>query len=205
MSGVNSAGCGRLREGVPDGDGRYSALNQTACIRESMAHLTTKRRREFGAAREPNAGSATCNGGKCREARREAWRWRCSREELAPEGNLVIVERGEDKADAPQASRPNAARHFTQIRKHSRRNTTQHRPHRFDLQQLSELAFSSKHGVGFRGFGLPTSGYYCAKISRRQDSSDALRVKSTWERINLRTSDSRASRPSRFSARRRYS
>ena len=112
MSGVNSAGCGRLREGVPDGDGRYSALNQTACIRESMAHLTTKRRREFGAAREPNAGSATCNGGKCREARREAWRWRCSREELAPEGNLVIVERGEDKADAPQASRLNAARHF---------------------------------------------------------------------------------------------
>ena len=111
-SGENSAGCGRLREGVPDGDGRYSALNQTACIRESMAHLTTKRRREFGAAREPNAGSATCNGGKCREARREAWRWRCSREELAPEGNLVIVERGEDKADAPQASRLNAARHF---------------------------------------------------------------------------------------------
>ena len=66
MSGVNSAGCDRLREGVPDGDGRYSALNQTACIRESMAHLTTKRRREFGAAREPNAGSATCNGGQYR-------------------------------------------------------------------------------------------------------------------------------------------
>ena len=45
-SGENSAGCGRLREVVPDGDGRYSALNQTACIRERMAHLTTKRRRE---------------------------------------------------------------------------------------------------------------------------------------------------------------
>ena len=129
MSGVNSAGCDRLREGVPDGDGRYSALNQTACIRESMAHLTTKRRREFGAAREPNAGSATCNGGKCREARREAWRWRCSREELAPDGNLLIAERCEDKADAPQASRLNAARHFPQISRHTRRYTTQCHTH----------------------------------------------------------------------------
>ena len=94
MSGVNSAGCGRLREGVPDGDGRYSALNQTACIRESMAHLTTKRRREFGAAREPNAGSATCNGGQYRP-RKPNTPLRKEVERVAgdPEGNLVIGEK----------------------------------------------------------------------------------------------------------------
>ena len=36
----------------------------------------------------------------------------------------MIVERGEGKANAAQASRPNAARHFPQIRKH--RTPTQH-------------------------------------------------------------------------------
>jgi hypothetical protein len=36
----------------------------------------------------------------------------------------MIVERGEGKANAAQASRPNAARHFPQIRKHS--TPTQH-------------------------------------------------------------------------------
>ena len=36
----------------------------------------------------------------------------CSCEGLVPEGNLVIVERYEDKADAQQAARLKAARHF---------------------------------------------------------------------------------------------
>ena len=94
MSGVNSAGCGRLREGVPDGDGRYSALNQTACIRESMVHLTTKRRREFGAAREPNAGSATCNGGQYRPRKPSTPSRKVPEREAGdPEGNLTIGER----------------------------------------------------------------------------------------------------------------
>ncbi|MBP3405015.1 MAG: hypothetical protein J6N18_02855 [Kiritimatiellae bacterium] len=31
---------------MPDGDGRYSALCQTACIRERMAHPTAKGLRE---------------------------------------------------------------------------------------------------------------------------------------------------------------
>ena len=44
----------------------------------------------------------------------------CSCEGLVPEGNLVIVERCEDKADAQQATRLKAARHFPQISKHSR-------------------------------------------------------------------------------------
>ena len=46
----------------------------------------------------------------------------CSCEGLVPEGNLVIVERCEDKADAQQATRLKAARHFPQISKHSRRH-----------------------------------------------------------------------------------
>ena len=47
----------------------------------------------------------------------------CSCEGLVPEGNLVIVERCEDKADAQQATRLKAARHFPQIRKHCIRHT----------------------------------------------------------------------------------
>ena len=39
-------------------------------------------------------------------------------EGLAPDDNLAIVERCEDKADAQQAMRLKAARHFPQIRKH---------------------------------------------------------------------------------------
>ena len=46
-------------------------------------------------------------------------------EGLVPEGNLMIVERYEDKADAQQATRLKAARHFPQIRK-STQNATQH-------------------------------------------------------------------------------
>ena len=46
-------------------------------------------------------------------------------EGLAPEGNLVIVERCEDKTDAQQATRLKAARHFPQIRKHTERRTAQ--------------------------------------------------------------------------------
>lgn len=46
----------------------------------------------------------------------------CSCEGLVPEGNLVIVERCEDKADAQQATRLKAARHFPQISKHPRRH-----------------------------------------------------------------------------------
>ena len=49
----------------------------------------------------------------------------CSCEGLVPEGNLVIVERCEDKADAQQATRLKAARHFPQIRKHTERRTAQ--------------------------------------------------------------------------------
>ena len=64
---------------------------------------------------------ASCNRGKCRETRRTARGWRCSREELAAEGNLPIAERGEGKADAPQAAGLNAARHFPQIRRHGKR------------------------------------------------------------------------------------
>ena len=47
----------------------------------------------------------------------------CSCEGLVPEGNLVIVERYEDKADAQQATRLKAARHFPQIRKHCSERT----------------------------------------------------------------------------------
>ena len=43
-------------------------------------------------------------------------------EGLVPEGNLMIVERYEDKTDAQQATRLKAARHFPQISKHSRRH-----------------------------------------------------------------------------------
>ena len=66
---------------------------------------------------------ASCNRGKCRDKRRTARGWRCSREELAAEGNLPIAERGEGKADAPQAAGLNAARHFPQIRKHGKSGT----------------------------------------------------------------------------------
>ena len=64
---------------------------------------------------------ASCNRGKCRDTRRTARGWRCSREELAADGNLTIAERGEGKADAPQAAGLNAARQFPQIRKHGKR------------------------------------------------------------------------------------
>ncbi len=66
---------------------------------------------------------ASCNRGKCRDKRRTARGWRCSREELAAEGNLTIAERGEGKADAPQAAGLNAARHFPQIRRHGKSGT----------------------------------------------------------------------------------
>ena len=46
-------------------------------------------------------------------------------EGLAPDDNLAIVERCEDKADAQQATRLKAARHFPQIRKHTERHTEQ--------------------------------------------------------------------------------
>jgi hypothetical protein len=68
--------------------------------------------------------SAPCNGGKCRETRLTARRLPCSCEVLAPEANLKIAERGEDKADAQQGARLKAARHFPQIHKHCTRNGT---------------------------------------------------------------------------------
>ena len=68
--------------------------------------------------------SAPCNRGKCRETRLTARRLQCSCEVLAPEANLKIAERGEDKADAQQGARLKAARHFPQIRKHCTRNDT---------------------------------------------------------------------------------
>ena len=140
MSGVNSAGCDRLREGVPDGDGRYSALNQTACIRESMAHLTTKRRREFGAAREPNAGSATCNGGQYRPRKPNTpLRKEVEREASDPEGNLVIVERVARKRQHHFSCREygwDGSAHI--LSRHRIHHTICHHPHRmahrFDLQ-----------------------------------------------------------------------
>ena len=46
-------------------------------------------------------------------------------EGLVPEGNLMIVERCEDKTDAQQGTRLKAARHFPQIRKHTERHTEQ--------------------------------------------------------------------------------
>ena len=46
-------------------------------------------------------------------------------EGLVPEGNLMIVERYEDKTDAQQGARLKAARHFPQIRKHTERHTAQ--------------------------------------------------------------------------------
>ena len=49
--------------------------------------------------------SATCNRGKCRETRLTARRLPCSCKGLAPEANLKIAERGEDKADARQGTR----------------------------------------------------------------------------------------------------
>ena len=45
-------------------------------------------------------------------------------EGLVPEGNLMIVERYEDKTDAQQGARLKAARHFPQIRKHCIRHGT---------------------------------------------------------------------------------
>ena len=45
-------------------------------------------------------------------------------EGLAPEGNLAIVERCEDKADAQQATRLKAARHFPRLDKHCIRHAT---------------------------------------------------------------------------------
>ena len=96
LSDSDLTGCGRLRQGAPDGDGRYSALYQMACIGARMTHLTTKTKRDIGAALELKRQSATCNGGKCRETRRTARRWRCSRDGLAPKANLKIAERCED-------------------------------------------------------------------------------------------------------------
>ena len=76
--------------------GGIEALNQMACIGERMTHLTAKTKHDIGAALELKRQSATCNGGKCRETRRTAGRWRCSRDGLAPEANLKIAERCED-------------------------------------------------------------------------------------------------------------
>ena len=45
-------------------------------------------------------------------------------EGLVPEGNLMIVERYEDKADAQQATRLKAARHFPRLDKHCIRHST---------------------------------------------------------------------------------
>ena len=78
------------------GNGRYSALSRMARIGERMRRLKVDVQPRVGAARDPNGRSATCNGGKCRETRRTARRWRCSRDGLAPDGNLVIAERCED-------------------------------------------------------------------------------------------------------------
>ena len=69
LSDSDLAGCGRLRQGAPDGDGRYSALNQMACIGERMAHLTAKTKRDIGAALELKRQSASCNRGQYRPQR----------------------------------------------------------------------------------------------------------------------------------------
>jgi len=113
-SGENSAGCGRLREGVPDGDGRYSALSQTACIRERMAHLTTKSRREC----------RRCARAERRKRLVQPWavptptlsagsrKWaECEMDD--PEGNLVIVERvgHENQCPFPQTSTVGSVQH----------------------------------------------------------------------------------------------
>ena len=45
-------------------------------------------------------------------------------EGLAPDDNLAIVERCEDKADAQQATRLKAARHFPRLDKHCIRHST---------------------------------------------------------------------------------
>ena len=46
-----------------DGDGWYSILSRTARIGERMMHLKANVQPKVGAAREPNAGNASCNRG----------------------------------------------------------------------------------------------------------------------------------------------
>ena len=71
---------------------------------------------------------ARCNRGECREGRRTAHGWRRSREELAAEGNLPIGERGEGKADAPQAMRPVRRPAFTADSQHGKQARQAHKP-----------------------------------------------------------------------------
>ena len=69
LSDSDLTGCVRLRQGATDGDGRYSALNQMACIGERMSHLTAKTKRDIGAALELKRQSASCNRGQYRPQR----------------------------------------------------------------------------------------------------------------------------------------
>jgi hypothetical protein len=78
---------------VPDGDGRYSALSQTACIRERMAHLTTKSRRECRRCARAERRKRLVQPCAVPTPQRNApLRKGVEREMDAPEGNLVIVE-----------------------------------------------------------------------------------------------------------------
>ena len=79
------------------------------CRRDGVVRLKVDVQPRVGAARNPNGRSATCNGGKCRETRRTARRWRCSRDVLAPDGNLVIAEKcAEAKRRVAAQAKPSA-------------------------------------------------------------------------------------------------
>ena len=81
-----------------DGDGWYPILSRAARIGERMMHLKANVQPKVGAARELNAGSASCNGGQYRSPTPNApLRKEVEREAGDPEGNLVIVERVERK------------------------------------------------------------------------------------------------------------
>ena len=103
------------------GRGRYSDPFHAPASAHGCAALRRERDRWRSGDAPKCRQRASCNRGKCREARRTAREWRCSREELAAEGNLSIAERGEGKADVPQDAGLNAARHFPQIRRHGKR------------------------------------------------------------------------------------
>ena len=105
------------------GRGRYSDPFHAPASTHGCAALRRERDRWRSRDAPKCRQRASCNRGKCRDTRRTARGWRCSREELAAEGNLTIAERGEGKADAPQAAGLNAARHFPQIRRHGKIGT----------------------------------------------------------------------------------
>jgi hypothetical protein len=91
--------------------------------------------------------SATCNRGKCRETRLTARRLPCSCKGLAPEANLKIAERGEDKADAQQGARLKSLPAFSA---HSQALHTAHTsPSAFSTDSLTAPHTAHNNPTGF--------------------------------------------------------